>query len=198
MEWREIGPYRGAVIWVRELRAGCWVAAVTPVPALVEKRPATAPPSGGMILPAGFASRSAAVEAARRYVDREQERRLHGTGSPSEDAGARPPDPRPWTRQFARFPVSLPVLVRAGQAPGREIPGRARDVGAGGLMAELPVNMGAGSAVGLLLQTRSGRRELEARVVWTAATEGTVRHGCAFPVPQSPDFAVELFIEGMG
>ena len=197
MEWREVGAYRGAVIWVRRLRAGCWVVAVAPVPALAEGEPAHATPSEEMVLPAGFPSQAASVEGARRHIDRAPERPAeHGPPS-DEDARVRPPGSSLRVRHFARFPVSLPVLVRTVQFPGRDITGKVRNVGAGGMMAELPVHMEAGRAVALLLQTRSGPRELEARVVWSAAAGETVRHGCSFTTVQGPDFAVELFIQEM-
>jgi hypothetical protein len=73
VDWQQIGPYRDVVIWVRKLRADCWAAAVTPLPAPPESIPGIALPSGEMILPEGFACQEAAVEAAQRYFDREQE-----------------------------------------------------------------------------------------------------------------------------
>lgn len=198
MEWREVGPYRDAMIWVRELRAGCWLAAVAPMPALAEKQPALSAPSEEMILPAGFVSQVGAIGGAQRCVDREREGPLQQGGNPDEGAALRPQHPLPGVRQFARFPVSLPVLVRADQFPGRDITGRVRNVGAGGLMAELPVRMEEGSAVAIFLQTRQGPRELGVRVVWIAAVGEAVRHGCSFSTPESLDFAVELFVQQAG
>jgi hypothetical protein len=99
------------------------------------------------------------------------------------------------TRQFARYPVSLPVIGRAVKTPKKEIRGVVRSLGAGGLMAEFPVRMLPGSAVGLILQTRHGPLTLEGRVVWTSATGGTIRHGFAFLEPKWPGFAMDLFLD---
>ncbi len=197
MDWQKVEAYRDAVIWVRRVSPGCWVVAVVPVPALAEAGPADATPSEEMVLPAGFTSQAAALEGARRYIDGKRERPVEPGASSDENGRVRPPGSSPRMRHFARFPVSLPVLVRTGLFPGRDIAGKVRNVGAGGMMAELPVHMKAGSAVALLFQTRWGPRELDARVVWSAAAGETVRHGCSFTTPQSPDFAVELFIQEM-
>ena len=101
----------------------------------------------------------------------------------------------PEPRRYARFPVSLPVIGRAVQFPQREIEGVVRSISAGGLMAEFPVQMPPGGAVGLVLQTRHGPLTVEGRVVWTSATRGTVRHGFAFPEPKWPGFAMDLFLD---
>ncbi len=97
-------------------------------------------------------------------------------------------------RQFGRFPVSFPILVQGERLPGHEVAGTVRNIGAGGLMAELPLEMVPGSAMGFLLQTRRGPLAMEGRVVWTAVIHGMVRHGVAFPEPQGEDFALDLFL----
>jgi len=98
-------------------------------------------------------------------------------------------------RRYARFPVSLPVIGRGVQSPKKEIEGVVRSISAGGLMAEFPVQMSPGSALGLVLQTRHGPLTVEGRVVWTSATRGTIRHGFAFPEPKWPGFAMDLFLD---
>lgn len=111
--------------------------------------------------------------------------------------GDQPPQPASGPtrkRRFARFPVSLPVLARAEHSPGQDVAGTVRDIGAGGLMAEFPVDMVPRSTIRLLLQTRRGPLEMEGRVVWTAATQGMIRHGVAFPEPKHQDFAIDLFL----
>ena len=97
-------------------------------------------------------------------------------------------------RRFARFPVSVPVLVRTEQFPGEEITGVVRNVSVGGLIAEFPREISSATPVRLLLKTRHGPLEVEARVVWSAATETKVRHGLAFIHQQNSDFAINLFI----
>lgn len=194
MTWQKIGPYRDAVIWVRALRSGQWVAAITPLTMPPESTPGVASLSGEMILPEGFESQAAAVEAAQTYLDREHERRGEGSGQPAGDQRTQPMSGATGRRRFARFPVSLPVLGQAEQFPEKEIPGTVRNLGAGGLVAEFPVQMLPGTAVSLLLQTRRGPLEVEARVVWTFASGGIVRHGLAFIEPHSRDFAIDVYI----
>ena len=110
----------------------------------------------------------------------------HGMGNET----GRPPG----RRQFARFPVFYAAAFRDEHFPGKEISGSVRDIGDGGLMAEFPVQMPCGSAMGLVLQTRRGPLSVEGRVVWTAATQEMTRHGIAFPEPQSMGFALDLFL----
>ncbi len=97
-------------------------------------------------------------------------------------------------RRYVRLPVSLPVIGRAGQFPGEAIRGTIRNVSAGGVMAEFPVEMVPGSSMDLVLQTRWGPLEVEGRVVWTTVSAGRIRHGVAFPEPKGRDFAVDLFV----
>lgn len=111
------------------------------------------------------------------------------------DASARQTGELPEVRRFRRFPVSLPVTGRAGQFPREDIEGVVRNVSAGGLMAEFPVRLLPGSAIGLVLQRRFGPLPLEGRVVWTSESGGTVRHGLAFPEPKWPGFAMDLFLD---
>jgi hypothetical protein len=184
VDWQQIGPYRDVVIWVRKLRADCWAAAVTPLPAPPESIPGIALPSGEMILPEGFACQEAAVEAAQRYFDREQE-------PPRGDPQAQPKQRAVKRRHFARMPVALPVIGQAPQFREMPLPGVVRSVSPGGLMVEFPVIVVRGSLLRLAVQTGLGPVEMEGRVVWTTATRGTIRHGLAFPAPKSPDFAAD-------
>jgi len=98
-------------------------------------------------------------------------------------------------RRFARFPISFQVFVRTEQFPGQDIAGTVRNVSVGGLIAEFPVQISSAAPVHLLLRTRRGPLDIEARVVWSAATKGTIRHGFAFTQPQDQDFAINLFID---
>jgi hypothetical protein len=107
----------------------------------------------------------------------------------------RPPGNLSQIRRFTRFPVSLPVTGRVVELSEGDIEGMARNVGAGGLMAELPVSLPPGSAVGLVLQRRHGPLLVEARVIWTMASGGMIRHGFAFLEPKWPGFAMDLFLD---
>ena len=97
-------------------------------------------------------------------------------------------------RQFARFPLSLPLIGRASQLGGEEIRGMVRNVGGGGVMVEFPVEMMPGGTVTLVLQTRRGAITVEGRVVWAVAADGKIRHGVAFHEPKGQEFAVDLFV----
>jgi hypothetical protein len=194
MDWQQIGPHREYRIWVQALRSGQWVAALAPLAMPPESTPGVGPISGEMILPEGFESQAAAVEAAKRYIDREHERRIGGRGHPGGDTSAPQTSGPTGRRRFARFPVSLPVLARAEQFPGKEIAGVVRNVSAGGLIAEFPVQITPDSSVALRLQTRRGPLEVRGQVVWTAASRGTIRHGFAFPESKGHGFALDLFI----
>jgi hypothetical protein len=99
-----------------------------------------------------------------------------------------------WRRRFPRLPVSLAVSGEAPEWSGQALRGTLCNVGAGGMMMELPVEMVPGSAMRAVLETRCGRMEVEGRVVWTCATGTRVRHGLAFPEPKDPDFALDLFL----
>lgn len=191
MDWQEIGPHRDAVIWVRELRAGRWMAGVTPLAAPPAGMPGFASPSGELVLPEECESQAAAVEAAKRYLNQEQERR-GGQEPPGGDE--RPRSTRRVTkrRRFVRVPVFLPVIGRAPQFWETVLRGTVRSVGPGGLMVELPVVVVRGSILRLAFQTGLGPLEVEGRVAWTATTDGTVRHGLAFPEPRSLNFGAEL------
>ncbi len=80
VRWQEVREVPGAVIWLREVRLGWWAVAATFLPALAGNGSRLAPPAVEMILPAGYESHTAAMEAAKRYLDREQARRLHQPG----------------------------------------------------------------------------------------------------------------------
>lgn len=80
MDWKEIGPYRDFLIWVRQLRGGRWTAAVTCLSQQPASRAISTLPLDEMVLPEGFESEAAAIEAAKRHVNREHQRRTQPTG----------------------------------------------------------------------------------------------------------------------
>ena len=194
-DWQAIGTYRDTVIWVRERRTGCWVAAVVPMPTPAAKRPALISPSEEMVLPAECESQAGAVEAAKQYLDREQERPVQPTGTPGGKEGIQERGPVPEVRRFERIPVSLPVIGWAPQYPGMALRGVVRYIAAGGLMVELPAEVVSGSTLRVRLQSRQGPREVEGKVVWTAINRAKVHHGLVFPEPQGPEFLEEFFRE---
>ena len=100
----------------------------------------------------------------------------------------------PGRRQFARFPVSYAALLRDERFPDRKVSGMVRDIGDGGLMVELPVQLPSGGDMGLLLQTQRGPLPVEGQVVWAAATKDMIRYGIAFPEPKDMGFALDLFL----
>ena len=192
MDWQAIGPHKDTVIWVRKLRAGCWVAAVTPLPVPPASMPGFASPSGEMVLPEGFESQAAAVEAAKRYILGERERRAAGPDPSEADSQTRPNRRVSKRRQFTRIPVSLPVIGRAPQYWEMSLRGTVRSVGPGGLMVEFPVVVVRDSILRLALQTGLGPLEVEGRVVWILPSKTAVRHGLAFNESRGLDFAAEL------
>jgi hypothetical protein len=193
MDWKEIGPYREHVIWVRDMPTGEWVVAVVPAVGPPEGVSTPGGPSDDWILPEAFASDAAAITAAMRHINREHERRVHRERSRGRQIDPVPMDVGLGRRRFLRFPVSLPVMALS---PLGELAGMVRNVGAGGLMAEFPGQLTQGSTVDLLLQTRRGHVSVAARIVWVAPANGTVRHGCAFSEPKEESFAVGLFVGG--
>ncbi len=80
MTWKEIGPYRGHILWVRELPTEGWVVAIVPGQAAPEGARRRALPAEDQVLPEAFPSEIAAVAAAMRFLDREYERRTTGQG----------------------------------------------------------------------------------------------------------------------
>ncbi len=93
MSWQEVREYPGPVIWGREVHAGWWAVATTALPADGERKLELAPPSAGMILPAGYESHMAAVEAAKGNPVRERARRLHQLGAAGSAACVLPRAP---------------------------------------------------------------------------------------------------------
>ena len=196
MDWRDIGPYRGYEIWVRGRPDGTWVAAVVPVPSPPDASPTQVGPLDDRVLPQAFDSDAAAMTAAMRYINREQERRVQHDLAFREwkSPGAIAAGLR--RRRCLRFPVALRVIALSSGGQTREFHGVVRNVGAGGLMAEFPALLGPGSVIDLLLQTRRGLMDLAARIVWSAASNGPVCHGLAFSLPRDESFAVGLFVGG--
>ncbi len=80
MRWEEVREYPGAVIWVREVRTGWWTAAATFMPAHAENGSGLASPSEPMIVAAGYESHTPAVDAAKKYLDREHAQWVHRPG----------------------------------------------------------------------------------------------------------------------
>ncbi|HSD52505.1 MAG TPA: hypothetical protein VLG48_13965 [Candidatus Methylomirabilis sp.] len=72
MDWKEIGPYRGHILWVRELPTEGWLVGIVPDRAAAVPQ---APPPEERVLPEAFGSEVAAVAAAMRFLDREEARR---------------------------------------------------------------------------------------------------------------------------
>jgi CheY-like chemotaxis protein len=101
-------------------------------------------------------------------------------------------------RRFVRFPVTLPLVARAPQYPGKVLSGTIRDIGRGGVLAEFPVEVVPGSQLRLILQTRTGPLDRQGTVVWTRSLEGLVQHGIAFPEPEPRNFAVHLYRQEHG
>jgi CheY-like chemotaxis protein len=101
-------------------------------------------------------------------------------------------------RRFVRFPVTLPLVARAAQYPGKVLSGTVRDIGRGGVMAEFPVELVPGSQLRLILQTRTGPLDRPGAVVWTKNLDGLVQHGIAFPEPEPRNFAVHLYRQEHG
>ena len=101
-------------------------------------------------------------------------------------------------RRFVRFPVTLPLVVRAPQYPGKVLSGTVLDIGRGGVMADFPVELVPGSQLRLILQTRTGPLDRAGTVVWTKSVEGSVHHGIAFPEPEPRNFAVHLYRQEHG
>lgn len=194
-DWQAIGTHRDAMIWVRERRTGCWVAAVVPMPTSAAKKPALISPSEEMVLPAECESQTGAVEAAKRFLDGEQGRRVRPTATPGGEEGAWETAPAPEVRRYERIPVCLPAIGWAPQFSGMALRGVVRYIAAGGLMIELPVEVVSGSTLRVRLQSRQGPREVEGKVVWTAVNRAKVHHGLVFPEPQDPQFLEEFFRE---
>ena len=190
MNWQKVGPHQDAFIWVRELRPGWWVAAVTPQ--APEDTPALASPPEEMVLPEGYASQAAAVEAAKNHLDRKHGRRIRRRESPAREERIERASAADEKRHFARVSVSLPVVGRAPQFRGVALRGMVRSAGAGGMMVELPVEVVPGSTLRVFLQTERGPLEMEGKVVWTAAAEGATRHGLTFRKPEGLNFIEDL------
>ncbi len=95
-------------------------------------------------------------------------------------------------RRFVRLPLVVPVVGRAAQFGDMELHGTVRNLGGGGLMAEFPVLIVAGSVVDLTLQTRHGPLAVTGQVAWAGPPSTQVGHGIAFREPRGDDFASEL------
>jgi CheY-like chemotaxis protein len=192
--WESHGPFRGGQIWVKELGATAWTAAITPLPQSSEDLGPIGAVPNEMILPQVFDSRVAAQAAAEKHINQEVDRQVQPEAL---EVGDRMGGAKKYQagRRFERFPVYLPVLGLGSQLDQGELLGMVRNVSAGGMMVEFPVELVPGTGLDLALLTQNGPVEVEARTVWTAAGQGTVRHGLAFPQPKDYDFAVALHVE---
>jgi hypothetical protein len=75
-----------------------------------------------------------------------------------------------------------------------EIRGTVRNVSAGGILAEFPVEMPPGKPVRVVLSSRQGPVKVEGTVVWVRGVGLGIHHGIAFPEPKARDFALDLFL----
>ncbi len=96
-------------------------------------------------------------------------------------------------RRYPRYLLSMPAVGHARHIEG-PIQGWVRNLGDGGLMAEFPVTLPAGSRLGLVLRTQRGALPVEGRVIWTAPRGTVVRHGVAFSRAKDRNFAMSLFL----
>jgi hypothetical protein len=190
MDWQAIGAYHNAGICVRERQKGCWVAVLVPVPKSGMKEPPLIFPSEESALPVVSGPQTAAVKAAMQCIDQRLEHGVRPEGTPGSTEEIQEAGPASKIRRFERISVSLPAVGWAPQFPGMQLRG-GRHIAAGGLMVEFPVEVVPGSTLRVLLETRQPTREVEGKVVWTAAIANTIRHGVCFPESQGLEFLDE-------
>ncbi len=105
--------------------------------------------------------------------------------SPRDPAG-RDQAGAPGRRRFPRFDLYLPTVIWSG---GRELPGKAKDLGEGGLKLLLAEGLPVGTGGTLRLEGGTEAVQATARVVWLGPPEVSdlgarlVPHGLAFPTP---------------
>lgn len=97
-------------------------------------------------------------------------------------------------RQHVRLPVLLPAVARMTDSESGEVRGTVRNVSAGGILAEFPVEMPPGRPVRVVLSSRHGPVEVEGKVVWVRGVGLGIHHGIAFPEPKARNFALDLFL----
>ena len=95
-------------------------------------------------------------------------------------------------RRSARFPLAIPVHARLLQFGEQEIPGRLKDISAGGVLVEFPVCAVPGSAVALVLRSRHGQVKVQGQVAWVSRSGDRIIHGIAFTEMKNDDFAAGL------
>lgn len=87
-------------------------------------------------------------------------------------------------RQFARYPVQLPLLYKPGYpVPIKAGVGWTRNLSAGGACLELAESLQTKTPIRARLRTDRGAVDVEAEVVWAgepAPMEGGILHGVAF------------------
>ncbi|MBI2081496.1 MAG: TIGR02266 family protein [candidate division NC10 bacterium] len=109
--------------------------------------------------------------------------------SPRDAARTDPPE-TPGRRRFPRFEMYLPTVIWAA---GRELPGKAKDLGEGGLQLLLAEALPVGSGGTLRLEGGAESLQVTARVVWLGPPGVSdlgarlVPHGLAFPAPLHRD-----------
>ncbi len=80
MTWKEIGPYRGHLLWVQEIPPGGWLVAMVPDCPPPEGARRRVRAEEDQVLPEAFPSEIAAAAAAMRFLDRQEERRNNARG----------------------------------------------------------------------------------------------------------------------
>ncbi len=113
---------------------------------------------------------------------------------PAREAGVNERTQTVGHRHFVRFSVVVPVVRRAAQLGETDLRGTVRNISAGGLMVEFPVQLAAESRVSLELHTRRGPLPVTGHVAWADPPGEAIRHGIAFVQPKDHDFAMDLFL----
>lgn len=109
--------------------------------------------------------------------------------SPREAAGTEP-SATPGRRRYPRFELYLPTVIWSA---GREMPGKAKDLGEGGLKLLLAEALPVGSGGMVRLEGGAEALQVTARVVWLGPPGVSelgarlVPHGLAFPAPLRRD-----------
>jgi len=102
-------------------------------------------------------------------------------------------------RAYERFALKLPLRATpAGPGTAADVDGRTRDLGGGGLKAELAGELPEGTAATLTLWTRWGSVTLQGTVVWRRSAKRGILHGFMFDDPIGDARARELHQEATG
>jgi len=107
--------------------------------------------------------------------------------------------PLPDVHGYARTAVfGLPLDCAAHLGKVTDVDGRTRDLGGGGLKAELAGELPEGTAATLTLWTRWGSVTLQGTVVWRRSAKRGILHGFMFDDPIGDARARELHQEATG